>query len=279
MKVKVLDKNMAETKTIILPSQFEEPIRKDLIKRAVLALQAARRQRYGADPEAGMRYSSFVSKRRHKYKSTYGIGQSRTPRKILNRRGTRFYFVGATAPQTVGGREAHPPKASKNWVQKINIRERRKAIRSALSATMNKDLVSERGHFIPNSFPFVFDSAIESIDKTKEVYNLLNNFGFEKELERAQTTTIRSGKGKLRGRKTKTKKSFLFVVSKDCPLLKAAANIAGADVVPVNSLNAELLAPGTHPGRLTLYTESALDVLAQHNLFTDKKNTQVIAND
>ena len=279
MKVKVLDQNMTETKTIILPSQFEEPLRKDLIKRAVLALQAARRQRYGADPEAGMKSSSFVSKRRHKYKSTYGIGQSRTPRKILNRRGTRFYFVGATAPQTVGGREAHPPKATKNWVQKINIKEKRKAIRSALAATMNKEVVSERGHFVPESFPFVLDSSIESLSKTKDVYNLLTNFGFGNELERAQKTTIRAGKGKLRGRKTKTKKSFLFVVSKDCPLLKAAANIAGADVVPVNSLNAELLAPGTHPGRLTLYTESALDVLAQHNLFADKKNSQVIAND
>ena len=279
MKVKVLDQNMAETKTIILPSQFEEPLRKDLIKRAVLVLQAARRQRYGADPEAGMRYSSYVSKRRNNYKSTYGIGQSRTPRKILNRRGTRFYFVGATAPMTVGGREAHPPKASKNWVQKINIKEKRKAIRSALAATMDKELVSERGHFLPESFPFVLDSSIESIEKTKDVFNLLNTFGFEKELERAQTTTLRAGKGKLRGRKTKTKKSFLFVVSKDCPLLKAAANIAGADVVPVNSLNAELLAPGTHPGRLTLYTESALDVLTQSNLFIDNKKSQVIAND
>ncbi len=278
MKVKVLDKNLKETKSINLPSQFEEPIRKDLIKRAVLVLQAARRQKYGADPEAGLRYSSFVSKRRHKYKSTYGIGQSRTPRKVLNRRGTRFYFVGATAPMTVGGREAHPPKAIKNWVQKINIRERRKAIRSALAATMNKEIVQERGHFVPDTFPFVLDSTIESLAKTKEVTELLKAFGFNQELERAQKTTIRAGKGKLRGRKTKTKKSFLFVVSKDCPLLKAAANVAGADVVPVNSLNAELLAPGSHPGRLALYTESALDVLAQHNLFADKKS-KVISND
>ena len=63
----------------------------------------------------------------------------------------------------------------------------------------------------------------------------------------------------------------IFVVSKACPLLKAAANLAGADIVPVNSLNAELLAPGTHSGRITLYTDSALDVLAQTQLFIDKK--------
>jgi large subunit ribosomal protein L4e len=271
MKVKVFDQNKAETKSVTLPTQFSEPVRPDLIKRAVLALQASRRQKYGAKPDAGMRYSSFLSKRRHDYKGTYGIGQSRTPRKVLNRRGTRFYFVGATAPQTVGGREAHPPKADKNWEQKINIKERRKAIRAALAATMDAVLVQERGHKVPEGFPFVLDSSFETIQKTKDVVLALQKLGFAEEMQRAQETTIRAGAGKRRGRKTKTKKSFLFVVSKDCPLLKAAANIMGADVVPVNGLNAELLAPGTHSGRLTLYTDGALDILSQYQLFTDKK--------
>lgn len=269
MKLKVLDINKVETKTVTLPSQFNEPVRKDLIKRAVLALQAARRQKYGANPQAGQRYSSYLSKRRNSYKSTYGIGQSRTPRKVLNRRGTRFYFVGATVPQTVGGRRAHPPKAEKNWVQKINIKERRKAIRSALSATMSAELVANRGHKLPEGFPFILDSSFESISKTKEIMSALENLGFNQEIQRASQTTIRAGAGKRRGRKTITKKSFLFVVSKDCPLLKAAANVAGADVVPVQSLNAELLAPGTHEGRLTLFTDGALDVLSQRALFTE----------
>jgi len=272
MKVKVLDQNNTETKTVNLPIQFEEPLRTDLVKRAVLALQAARRQRYGAKVDAGMRYSSYVSKRRNSYKSTYGIGQSRTPRKVLNSRGTRFFFVGATAPMTVGGREAHPPKSTKNWVQKINIKERRKAIRSALSATMNVELVTERGHKVPASFPFVLDSSFESIVKTKEVMTALEKLGFKEELDRAAETSIRAGAGKRRGRRNKVKKSFLFVVSKDCPLLKSAANIAGADIVPVNGLNAELLAPGTHVGRITLFTDSALDILSQTQLFVDKKS-------
>lgn len=271
MKLKVLDKDNKETKTVSLPAQFNEPVREDLVKRAVLALQSARRQKYGSNPEAGQRYSSFVSKRRHKYKSTYGIGQSRTPRKVLNSRGTRFYFVGATAPQTVGGRRAHPPKSEKEWAHKINIRERRKAIRGALAATLNQNLVTQRGHFIPDSYPFALDASFESLDKTKEVLAALQKLGFQKELDRAQTTTIRAGVGKRRGRKTVTKKSVLFVVSKDCPLLKAAANITGVDIVPVQSLNAELLAPGTHPGRVTLFTDAALDALEQHQLFTDIK--------
>lgn len=267
MNVKVIDANNKETKTVQLPPQFAEPVRTDLVKRAVLALQSARRQKYGAFEEAGKRYSSYLSKRRHNYKGTYGIGQSRTPRKVLNRRGTRFYFVGAFAPQTVGGRRAHPPKSEKNWAHKINNKERRKAIRSALSAVMNKELVSQRGHKIPEKYPFILDNSFEQIQKTKDVMTALQNVGFKEEIARAENIIIRAGIGKRRGRKHIVKKSFLFVVSKDCPLLKAASNIAGADVVPVNSLNAELLAPGTHPGRVTLFTDSALDVLSQSKLF------------
>jgi large subunit ribosomal protein L4e len=269
MKIKVFDQKKTETKTVALPKQFDEPVRTDLVKRAVLALQSIRRQKYGASPLAGKRHSAYLSKRRHNYKGTYGIGQSRTPRKILNRRGTRFYHVGAVAPQTVGGRRAHPPKAEKIWAQKINVKERRKAIRSAISATMVKDLVLARGHKVPTDYPFALDTSFESLNKTKDVITALYALGFKEELERGEVTSIRAGKGKMRGRKTISKKSFLFVVSKDCPLLKAAANISGADIVPVQSLNAELLAPGTHLGRLTLFTDGALDILSQRNLFAE----------
>ncbi|MFP4523037.1 MAG: 50S ribosomal protein L4 [Candidatus Nanoarchaeia archaeon] len=269
MKLKVYNQKKDETKAIMLPVQFSESVRPDLIKRAVLALQANRRQRYGAKPDAGMRYSSFLSKRRNNYKGTYGIGQSRTPRKVLNRRGTRFYFVGATAPQTVGGREAHPPKATKSWVQKINVKERKKAIRSALAATMDAQLVSKRGHKVPKEFPFALDTSFEDISKTKDIYAILNELGFSEELNRASQRSIRAGAGKRRGRKHATKKSFLFVVSKDCPLLKAATNLNGVDVVPVHALNAELLAPGSDIGRLTLFTDKALDLLEQHKLFVN----------
>ncbi len=275
MKLKVFDKTNTEKKSVELPVQFNEPVRLDLVKRAVLALQAARRQKYGAMPGAGQRHSSFLSKRRHKYKSTYGIGQSRTPRKVLNRRGTRFYYVGATAPQTVGGRRAHPPKAEKEWDQKINVREKRKAIRSALTATLDAQLVAQRGHKVPTTYPFAIDSSFEELNKTKEVIQALNTLGLSEELERANVTSIRAGKGKRRGRKTITKKSVLFVVSKDCPLLKSGANIPGADIVPVASLNAELLAPGTHLGRLTLFTDTALDILEQQQLFLDAKKGEM----
>src|SRR3990167_4557963 len=87
-----------------LPVQFSEEYRPDLIKRAVHALQSAARQAYGAYPEAGQRHSSETSKRRRKYRGTYGFGISRVKRKIHTRRGTRFFWEGSTTPQTVGGR-------------------------------------------------------------------------------------------------------------------------------------------------------------------------------
>src|SRR3989338_1470831 len=146
MKLPTLDKNMNRKGDKELPSQFNESYRPDLIQRAVLALQSSARQRYGAKPLAGMRSSSRVSKRRRNWRGCYGFGISRVNRKILSHRGTRMHWVGAFTPQTVGGRRAHPPKAERIWDQKINDKERRKAIRSAMSATINKSLVEERGH-------------------------------------------------------------------------------------------------------------------------------------
>ena len=78
---------------------------------------------------------------------------------------------------------------------------------------------------------------------------------------------IRAGIGKMRGRKYQRKKGLLVVVSNDCPLIKAANNLSGIDVVPVASLNAELLAPGAMPGRASLWTEKAVDVINENKLF------------
>src|SRR3989338_8071357 len=141
MKAVLYDKNGIKKSEINLPSQFNEPVREDIILRAVLAIQTKRRTEYGAYEEAGMRYSTRQPKRRRKYRGMYGIGISRVPRKIMSRSGTQFNRVAALAPGTVGGRKAHPPKASKIWLERINKKERVKAIRSAISASVNKYIV------------------------------------------------------------------------------------------------------------------------------------------
>ncbi len=269
MKVKIMDANKNEKGSKELPSQFVEPIRVDLIERAVLSINASERQAYGTNPRAGKRHSVWISKRRRDYRTSYGHGISRVPRKVLSSSGTQFNWVGAEMPGTVGGRSSHPPKADRIWDQKINEKENRKAIRSAIAATIITKLIQDRGHKIPKDFPFILDNKVESLNKTKEVSAMLAKLGFEEELSRIKNVNVRAGKGKNRGRKYQTKKGPLFVVSKDCLLLKSARNIPGIEVIQVNNLNAKLLAPGTHPGRLTLWSEGAIDELASKKLFTN----------
>ena len=250
-----------------LPAQFGEEYRPDLIKRAVHALQSAARQAYGASPDAGFRHSTKVSKRRRDYRGSYGFGISRVARKVLSRRGTRMFWVGAFSPQTVGGRRAHPPKSLKDRTQKINVKENRKAIRSAIASTVDKKVVETRGHKIPQLYPFLVSASFENLAKTKDVEKALLSLGFDEELERGEYKKVRPGVGKRRGRPYQRKKSILIVVSQDCPLIKSASNVPGVDIAIVNSLNAELLAPGAKPGRVTLWTEKAVDILETKKLY------------
>jgi large subunit ribosomal protein L4e len=267
MKATVFDINGQKKSEIDLPKQFNERIREDLIKRAVISLQCKRRTPYGADPEAGKRPSVLISKRRRKYRGSYGHGISRTPRKILSRNGTRFFWVGAFAPNTVGGRRAHPPKAEKNQKEKINDKERKKAIRSAISATTVKDMIKSRGHVVPETVPIIIEDKFESLEKAREVKKVLESLKLNKELDRCLVKKVRAGKGKLRNRKYKTKTGPLIVVSKKCKLQAAGKNIPGVNIVNVTSLNAEHLAPGAQAGRLAIWSQGAIEKLKQDKLF------------
>ena len=267
MKAAILDSTNNKIGEIKLPSQFEEEYRPDLIHRAVLAIQSHKRQGYAASETAGKRASAKLSRRRRDYRGSYGIGISRVPRKIMTRRGMRMNWVGAFAPGTVGGRRAHPPKSEKIWRKKINKKENIKAIRSAIAATIMKDVVAERGHIIPDNYPFVLDDKFELISKTKDVIEIFKRLGLENELARVKEKKIRAGKGKARGRKYRKKKGPLIVVSKVDKLSRAIENIPGIDVVEVKSLNAELLAPGAKAGRLVLWTIAAINILEKENLF------------
>lgn len=267
MKVKIMGNDGKEAGSKELPKQFEEEVRPDLIQRAAEAIMANARQKYGVKEEAGKRHSTFLSKRRRNYRGAYGSGRSRTPRKIVSRRGERINYVGALAPNTVGGRVAHPPKASKEWCLKVNKKENRKAIRSALAASVVVELAKERGHKVPAAYPFVLENKFESMKKTADVKKALSALGLKEELTRTEQKKVRAGKGKLRGRKYKKKVGPLIVVGTDCELMKAARNIPGMQIVKVNEINALMLAPGCNPGRLTLFTVSALENMEKNKLF------------
>lgn len=244
VSAKIIDLSGNAKGDIDLPEVFNEVYRPDLIKKAVLAAQANRLQPYGPKMYAGMETSavSWGS----------GRGAAQIPR-IAN--GSRA----ARVPQAVGGRRAHPPKPETDRTEKINKKERRMAIRSAIASTANLDLVSARGHKFDAQLPFVADNALEGVEKTKDVISFLQSAGLYADVMRAKDgRNIRAGKGKLRGRRFKNKKSLLIVAGIDSALFKSARNLSGVDVVSVSSLNTEFLAPGTHAGRLTVWTESAI---------------------
>ena len=185
----------------------------------------------------------------------------------MTRRGTRFYWIGAFAPGTVGGRRAHPPKSEKDLTKKINVKERRKAIRSAIAATIVKTLVEKRGHNVPQEYPFIIESKLETLNTTKSTLKALLNLGLEDELGLVSVKKKRAGKGKMRNRRTSQKIGPLIVVAHDCALMKSAANIPGVEVKRVDLLNANILAPGNDIGRLTIFTEAAIERLTQEKLF------------
>ncbi|MBW2970204.1 50S ribosomal protein L4 [Candidatus Woesearchaeota archaeon] len=266
MELKIIDKTNKEAGKQKLPAQFQEEIRPDLIKRAAEAVQSHKRQSYGADPRAGKKQAAKLSRRRRKYKGAYGKGISRMPRKTLTRRGMQMIWVGAFAPGNVGGRRAFPPTSQHNLAQKINDKERKKAIRSALAATLDKETVKQRGHKAPQNYPFIISTDIEKIEKTSELLKILETIGLKEELQRNKRK-VRAGKGTMRGRKYKRAKGPLIVVSENCSALKAAKSIPGIDATEITKINAELLAPGTHAGRLTLFTQAAIQKLDKEKLF------------
>jgi large subunit ribosomal protein L4e len=53
----------------------------------------------------------------------------------------------------------------------------------------------------------------------------------------------------------------LLVIANNEGVAEATRNLPGMEVASVENLNAELLAPGTHPGRLTVWTNSAFEKL------------------
>ncbi|MBU5537644.1 MAG: 50S ribosomal protein L4 [Candidatus Aenigmatarchaeota archaeon] len=262
MKVDVLDLEGKPIGKIELPKVFEEPIREDLVLRAVLSSQSKRRQPYGPDPMAGKRTSAhYHGVRRTRY-SMMNREMARLPRlhaKTVPWLQMRARFV----PQAVGGRRAHPPLVERVWAQKINKKERRKAVRSALAATAVKEIVAKRGHQIQDvkELPIIVEDKLQELKKTKDVIKFLVKIGLEKELERIRKRKIRAGKGKMRGRKYKTKIGPLFVITTDDGINKAVKNIPGCDVCKVENLSAEKLAPGAHVGRLTIFTKSAIEKL------------------
>ncbi len=245
MKASVYSIEGKTLKEIELPEAFDYPPREDLIKRAVLSDESREYQPKGSYRYAGLETSARYRGRKDDYMTVKNQGIPHLPHEV----GTKGNFGKVKrVPHAVKGRRAHPPKPWKKIVENMNKKEYLLALKSALASTAHKDLVSKRTRMeIPISTPIVMEDSFEKLKKTKEVLGVLEALKLNGLISKAKKTG---------------KKSPLIVVSEGS-VLKAAANIPGVDVVEAKSLKVKNLAPGTHPGRLTIYSEKALGEISR----------------
>src|SRR3989338_8947580 len=252
MKAKLYDSKGEVKSDIELPKFFSIPIREDLAMKYFEVEKYELRQPYSSNPEAGKRHSGAGNIRhiRHKWRTGYGKGISRVPKKTMWRRGTQFFWIGTEVSNTRGGRRAHPPKGI-YAAKKINKKEARLAFGSAFAATANKEALIRRYASLKEiSAPLPV--VIESLpSKTKEILSLFKKiFGNSYNLiERKQT--VRSGKGKSRGRMHKSNAGLLVITSAD-----EKVKCANVDVKSIKEVRMADLYP---LGRLTIYTKKSLE--------------------
>jgi large subunit ribosomal protein L4e len=257
MKAEIFDINGSKAGTLELPECFSAKIRRDLILRVLETKKT--RQPYAPSPVAGKQHSASgrIVHRRHVWRSGYGRGMSRIPRKIVSRRGSQFNWIGAEVSSTVGGRRAHPPKViSMANSRKINKKELRMALDSAISASADKKSMTEKYSSLDEKnikgLPIIVESKIASL-KTKEFLGSLKKILGDKLFKIGiKEKAVRSGRGKMRGRRYKSNAGALIVLGKG---ERAKSNVL--DSRNAANLGVADLAAGV-PGRLVIYTEKAI---------------------
>jgi large subunit ribosomal protein L4e len=253
--VKVIDMGGKPGDGVELPGVFSTPLRPDLVQRAWWILHSHGLQPYGRDPMAGERTSAETGN------PPTGRGVSRIPR-VKGAGSSRSGQAGGVA-STVKGRLPHPPRSEKVIYRKINVKEKKLALDTAIAFTGDGNAVAWRGHKTGKlKFPVVVSDDLESLEKTSAVESFLEQLGLTDELKRVYGgVKRRSGTARMRGRTTKKKVGPLIVVSNDRGVGKAASSIPGVEVVAVDSLSVLPLAPGGVAGRLTIWTASAIEIL------------------
>ena len=260
MKAKVYGIDGEAQGEIELPVAFDEPVRLDLIMRALLSEQSRDYQPKGPYPFAGIETSAKYRGRKEAWGSIKNKGISRLPREVLAK--GAFGKV-KRIPSAVKGRRAHPPKVAKILVENMNAKEYAKALASAIAATADSKLLSRR-HALPDrKFPVVLDDKFESVAKTKEAYSILSRF-FGADLEDAKSKKrLKSGiRHRRKAQRRSYKKSVLVVASSGSAVLKAARNIAGVDSSSAKGLRVRDLCPGSIP-RISIFTKGSLKELEQ----------------
>jgi len=243
-----LDIEGKPTGEISLPTVFDTRLRLDIIQKASIAQQSHRFQPQGRNLMAGKRTTA----------EGFGVGRgiSRVPR--IGGHGP-LSGTAAFAPGTVGGRMAFPPVTAKKIAKQINRKERRLALRSAIAATASDEIVRQRGHKFDQErrLPLVVNDEVEKLSKSSQAKHFLSAVGVWDDVLR-----VRRSKRIKSGRRVHAV-GPLIVVGDDKTARKALRNFEGVNVIRADELSVEMLAPGTHPGRLTIWSESAVKKIAE----------------
>jgi large subunit ribosomal protein L4e len=242
---------------IELPVIFSTPFRKELIHKAWTNITSHKFQPQGRHPSAGQDVVADSND------PPTGQGVSRVARAQGGGGGRQGQ--GAEVASTRGGRQAHPPIVGKVIYKKLNKKENKLALCSAIAATASKDLIQKRGHKIEgiDTFPIVISNDIESISKTTDISKILDSLKLTQDVNRLESRKSRSGQSRLRGRSKKVGKSILFVTKDDAQISKAIGSLPGVESKSVKDLSVIDLAPGSHPIRLTVYSKSAIEEIAK----------------
>ena len=157
-----------------------------------------------------------------------------------------------------------PTKVWRRWHRRVNLKEKRYAVCSALAASAVPALLLARGHRVEGvpEVPLVVDDSASSIKKTAKAVELLKQLGAYADVEKVKASrNIRSGKGKMRNRRYVQRRGPLVVYSEDNGVTRAFRNIPGVELCSVDRLGLLTLAPGGHVGRFIVWTKSAFDKL------------------
>jgi len=159
MKSRILGKD----KEIEMPKIFNEKIREDICQKVYEAEK--RWQPYAPFFMAGKQHaaSGKIRHARRLWKTSYGHGISRVPKKALWRRGTQFYWIGAEVSGTRGGRHARIPRVE-HFLKKLKINKKEKliAFNSAIASTASQDYVRKRYSTFDKEIklPMIIDSDL-----------------------------------------------------------------------------------------------------------------------
>ena len=241
-------------RTIELPSAFSKGVRLELIRRAVLAENSFKLQPQGHFRLAGMQTSAAYFGAMGSYRTGRHMGIAIRPREKL---GGGVQGKVKRIPSSTKGRRAHPHKVEKILTEKMNNKEYQLAIASAVSATAVNN--AKQSHMNIH-LPIVVSDEIESLKKSREVMAVLKSINLSDYMDENRKPHIRKGVRRSTRMRIYPRK-LLLVVGKETNLMKAARNIHGVDVCEVSKITANLLAPGGMPGRMTVWSESAVGSL------------------